>query len=162
MPRIRLKRFLAKTPKKVRLVVMTDKRIFKRMPEILRRVDEQIEIMRARDNRPPPLDKDETARVEVKIVKKGKVRREAVHELTAGGLCHRPDLFLDGGKNCDACALYPWCLYEKKRLKDKNSQPPDRNAEFFKKQSSEKVYAEVVQPSRPRIRIQKVRIKIRK
>lgn len=58
------------------------------------------------------------------------LNRAHIHKLT-DGMCHRPDLYFQGGKACDYCALFPWCLAKVKRLKDPNTQPPDRNPGYF-------------------------------
>lgn len=59
---------------------------------------------------------------------KGKLIPKNVHYVT-NGACHRPDLYFQGGKACDYCALYPECMAKIKRLKDEDSQPPDKVAE---------------------------------
>lgn len=151
MPRIRLKgKTHTQKPRKVRIRVVTEKMIYKRAMATIRSLDAKIEANKAalRSNRAAVETK---ATTEIVLIKDGKPQREGIHEVTKGGVCHRPDLWFAGGQACDQCALYPWCLRDKKRLKDENSQPADKNAKYFRRLEAEESAYEISKPKRPRI-----------
>lgn len=163
MPRIKLRR---RKPQKKRLVLLTDKVIYERAMRTVRQLDQMIEQRKAKQA--TYLDHDLTkGGTVIKAVRKGKLDPEAIHKITAGGVCYRPDKWYAAGRACDQCLLYPYCLREGKRLKDKDSQPADQNPTYLKKKrESEKVYGTILNTRKRRVRVvsgpKPKRIRIRK
>lgn len=166
MPTIHIRR--KPTRKSVKVLVVTDDIVMRRARATLDRLDAHL--LQQQAIRDQAKYREEERKVEpVKLLDDdGKPIREGIHYITENGTCHMPNVFLDNDKHCDNCPLYPWCMAPCKNLKEKGSQPEDKNKRYFRAlEVEEQELAEAAEAAAKKlrgnfIRVKKLKVRIRK